>query len=113
MVNKHKVEAFIIPRAGTVLPTAGDDLYDSVTDQVNLPVGGFGVQGRPVVGGRGLLLVAEERLADVAERDRFGVLERVDGRVLASAVAGPRAEQRSQNGDVEMDRWSHRQIVRC
>jgi hypothetical protein len=43
MVNKHKVEQFIIPRVGTALPSAGDDLFDSVTDQVNLPVGGFGV----------------------------------------------------------------------
>jgi hypothetical protein len=48
MITKHKVENFIIVRPGTAVPAAGDRLYDFATDQINLPLGGFGIY-KPVV----------------------------------------------------------------
>lgn len=43
MSRKARVEEFIIPRAGTAVQSAATDLYNSTTDNYNLPVGGFGI----------------------------------------------------------------------
>jgi hypothetical protein len=63
-------------------------------------VAGLGVQRPPVVGARGPLGVGQERLAGVAEGDRFVVVERLDRRVLAVPASCPRAEQVGERGDV-------------
>lgn len=43
MVNKHRVETFIVPRLGVATPVAGTTLYNATTGTPNLAVGGFGV----------------------------------------------------------------------
>lgn len=43
MVNKHKVENFIIVRPATTAVAPGTTLYNTATGTSNIPVGGFGV----------------------------------------------------------------------
>ena len=79
----------------------GEDQLDR-RRPVGTEVSEFGVGGQPVVGPRGALAVAQERLTDVAERDRLVVLERLDRGVAAGAVARPGAEQVREGGNVGM-----------
>ena len=58
------------------------------------------------------LVVGEERFAGMTEDDRLLVVERVDRRVHAMTMPGPRAEQELEWLDVRMQWGSHVTIVR-
>jgi hypothetical protein len=62
------------------------------------------VERAAVIGMGGPLLVDEEGLADVGERDRLAVAEGLDGRVLAGAASRPGAEQEGEGGDLRVKR---------
>ena len=81
----------------------GEDEFD-VPVVRHPPEAGFGVQRATVVGRGRALLVREERFADMGERDRLVVVERLDRGIHAVATTGPRAEQEPQRLDVGMDR---------
>ena len=66
-------------------------------------VSGLRVQWAAVVAGLCPLPVHQERLADMTERHFLGIAERIDCRVLARALARPRAQQGGEGGDAGVE----------
>jgi hypothetical protein len=81
MINKSKVENFIIMRPNTTpaVPVAGTLLYNFTTDTINLPVGGFGVftgvanSGNPISLDPALVTTAtQDFIQFIQHRDKSG-----------------------------------------